>query len=138
MGQAGGSETPVVPPLPEVLLPPVAAAPPDECDPPVPLFPPDELSPPVAVTLAPAEPPYPAAPPMEVVPPFPVAGEFDVPSEHVTTKASHAPSPNSIVVFSVRLGGFMSCSFGKRFGSVTVQRWNRNCQMLAQNPSIVS
>ncbi len=129
---------PVVPPLPEVLLPPVAAAPPDEFAPPVPLFPPDGLPPPVAVALAPAVPPYPAAPPAEVAPPFPVGDEVEVPSEHATTKASHAPTPKRIVVFSVRLGGFMSCSFGQRFGSVTIQRWNRNRQMLAQIPSVVS
>jgi len=38
----------------------------------------------------------------------------------------------------VRLDGFMSCSFGQGFGGVTVQRWNRDRQILAQNPSIVS
>ena len=135
-GQAGGSDTPVMPPLPEALVPPVATTPPDECAPPVPRFPPDEFRPPVAVALAPAAPPCPAVPPVEVAPPFSDDGEFEVPLEHATTRAAHAPSPKSIIVFGVRLRGFMSCLLGPRFGSVTVQQWNRDLKMLAQNPSV--
>ena len=105
---------PVVPPLPEALVPPVATPPPDECAPPLPRFPPDKFMPPVAVALVPAVPPCPAIPPVDVAPPFSVDGEFAVPLEHATTRANHKLSPNSIVVSAFKNCASLMAGFGKQ------------------------
>jgi hypothetical protein len=114
VGQAGGSEIPeVLPPLPEAVVPPVALAPPVARAPAVPLIPPDEFTPPVAVVLDPATPPLPVFPPVDVAPPFAFGGGFEVLLEHAPMKATHAPSPRSILGFSVRLRELKSCLLGE-------------------------